>query len=646
AGAFFGRVNGNRIDWKQGATAGEIVVEMSPRLGVQYDSKGHVTNPGVSIEQWLAVVGKGRAHTVVIEIEPARRFQHDKSGRDGGDRSQPDSRAPQRVGKGAVGTTRSTAGGTKTLGSTTRSDDGDGGTANVHVSNSPTVQPGRDAKYPGEGNVIGKPGGAEKGPLNGKVGGQKQGSTRGNRDGTKTETGYFGDPAAPGSGTNDVTTDGSAPGGMVGGKGKKGDQGVPASSGLLPLISVPGKIAPAVTLGMILLDVDLANWADDVVKISFRLGKAAAGKGGALSKIVAKKFSRYVDREMERISEALAQEGQFIAKIADEQTEILRQIREAIEIETHAKLSAKLDQKATEGETWAKEATAAQNQFTDDTIRDSLEYADAARRAKDALPPKGAPAQPHVATHGTPQTPAGETRPSGSSTTSSTTPESAAKSSVRHPQEPSTPSKSPAQAAEHAGLADAKQRIWVRVDELEIHDRLTSQEWLFYIEAPLPNGNRHIIADGAVTLDAHGHPLGGPSFVLDKDVVIEGKKIRISVGTEDAPVSLTDLALDRSSEMYKARFKHEPIELPGSLIEDNRKIFQVEYLKAIDAGASHEAAELAAIRETPFGKARIRREYTEISVDTSKEPWETIQYGTPPKPRKVPRKIEATAKKH
>jgi hypothetical protein len=183
------------------------------------------------------------------------------------------------------------------------------------------------------------------------------------------------------------------------------------------------------------------------------------------------------------------------------------------------------------------------------------------------------------------------------------------------------------------------------VSELSFSDKLTSREWAFHIEASLPNGERRFIAEGAVDLDTHGRPLGGPTFVLNKDTEIGGKQFRISIGTEDAPVSLTELALDRVIDMYKARFKHAPAELSGSLVDDNRKIFQIEYLKAIDNSASHEAAERAAFAATPFGRARIERKYTDITIDTSKEPWETVQYGAPPKPRKVPRKIEATVKR-
>lgn len=188
-------------------------------------------------------------------------------------------------------------------------------------------------------------------------------------------------------------------------------------------------------------------------------------------------------------------------------------------------------------------------------------------------------------------------------------------------------------------------RIWVKEADLKASDRLTSKEWLFSVEAPLPNGRTDTIAYGSVELDAQKLPLGGPEFVFDKRSTVGGTSYRISIGDEAAgeSASLTKVALDRAIALFKARFGHEPTELPGYLAYDNKLNFQREYLKAIDRGIPPKQAEIDAAKSISFGSARIARGYSDVSVDASGE--DTIMYGIPPKPRTVPSSIRIVAKR-
>jgi hypothetical protein len=188
-------------------------------------------------------------------------------------------------------------------------------------------------------------------------------------------------------------------------------------------------------------------------------------------------------------------------------------------------------------------------------------------------------------------------------------------------------------------------RIPVQISELKITDRLTSKEWVFTIEAPLPNGKDLIVAYGSAMLDASQRPLGGPQFVFDKRVIINGEEHRVSIVQEESgrAVSLTDYSLDQSIRHFKARFGHAPDELSGSLIDDNRLNFQMEYLKALDGGLPAKEAQLKAAREISFGRSRIDRGYTELAVEARGEV--AISYGTPSIPRKVPAEIHIVARR-
>jgi hypothetical protein len=187
-------------------------------------------------------------------------------------------------------------------------------------------------------------------------------------------------------------------------------------------------------------------------------------------------------------------------------------------------------------------------------------------------------------------------------------------------------------------------RLWVAESELKIHERTTSREWTFTIEVPLPNGRTSYIADGAVELDEHGHPLGGPQFVIDSRVTVDGKQLRVSIGDGASErASVTDVALDRAIVAFKHRFGHEPDELSGHLAMKNKANFQVEYLKAIDRGVPPQDAMIAAVKAISFGRARVERGYSDITVEAHGE--DVITYGDQPQRRKVPDNIDVKARR-
>ena len=144
-------------------------------------------------------------------------------------------------------------------------------------------------------------------------------------------------------------------------------------------------------------------------------------------------------------------------------------------------------------------------------------------------------------------------------------------------------------------------------------------------------------------VDTNGHPTAGPQYGLTKKVILDGQEIRVTVGDGATSLSLTDLAIERGNDLFQARFGHPPAELRGTLIEDNKTIFQRAYLAELDAKVPPKEAAINAATKTPFGRARSDAGY-QIDVEPFTE-MTKIVYGDPPRVREVPNKIEVVARK-
>ena len=189
-------------------------------------------------------------------------------------------------------------------------------------------------------------------------------------------------------------------------------------------------------------------------------------------------------------------------------------------------------------------------------------------------------------------------------------------------------------------------RIWVDPKTLKISDHFTKGDpaWRFSIEAPLPDGRFHQLAFGDCPVDKGGQPISGPSYGLSKKILLDGRELRVSVGDGTVSFSLTDLAIQQGNDLFRTKFGHLPTELPGSLIEDNKAIFQKAYLAQLDAKIAPRQAAINAVRQTPFGRARNDAGYTEFEVKPFTQ-MTHIVYGDPPTVREVPNKIEIVARK-
>jgi hypothetical protein len=165
--------------------------------------------------------------------------------------------------------------------------------------------------------------------------------------------------------------------------------------------------------------------------------------------------------------------------------------------------------------------------------------------------------------------------------------------------------------------------------------------WDFEIEVNLPGMPGQLLVQSHAFLDSSGRPKKGPTFTINKTRLIDGSEIRIDI--EGIP-SLTEFALRKGIERFTEDFGHPPSELPGSLGDDNKAIFQKEYAMQIAKGETHDVAKDRAAAKTPFVTKRGAHGYTNVKVDPSTETVDIV-LGHPPRVHKVPATIQVTARK-
>jgi hypothetical protein len=198
------------------------------------------------------------------------------------------------------------------------------------------------------------------------------------------------------------------------------------------------------------------------------------------------------------------------------------------------------------------------------------------------------------------------------------------------------------QVIKSVDLMNGKKRLLVRRSAVRApQSKVVRGNWEFNILVEVPGMPDHLIAQGHAHLDGSGRPLEGPNFSLDKTRVIDGSEYRIDIEGID---SLTDFALDEAIKAFTKDFGHPPSELPGSLGDDNKAIFQKEYAVQIANGARPDVAKQRAATKTPFVIARSKKRYTNVKVDPSSETIDIV-LGHPPRIHKVPATIRVTARK-
>jgi hypothetical protein len=147
----------------------------------------------------------------------------------------------------------------------------------------------------------------------------------------------------------------------------------------------------------------------------------------------------------------------------------------------------------------------------------------------------------------------------------------------------------------------------------------------------------------------NGKPIEGPAFGIDNRSIVTDVEWRVTLHKGGEPIKLTDFAIDEASRRFEQRFGHPPRTLSGDLAFENKLIFQKAYIAEIERmRTKHQmvdkkSAAEAALKQTPFYAARIKRNY-DVTLDPIKS-WEQIPYGDPPVLRDAPKDVHVNSVK-
>lgn len=326
-GVFVGDVVNGAIRWHDES----ITVE----LGTKFDAAHHPVG-GVTLETWVRQHGRGCAY-VIVEVDGASAQPAEKGAEKKAWFEDEDTAALQRA-----SSVEPTASGSGTAAASARQAQPGPGGADVDTHEGTTTTAGHQGSSKKENGQV--RGSRITGNARGASGGH-DGGALGKSDGNKQKVGYFWDPDHAGQGDQDLAPASASAGGMLGGEGKRGDQGVPDSWSMKPLIKVPKRIAGAVSVAAILMQGDITGAADDLVSLARQLGTTATTK--ALGPFVAAKIDRIVERELPNAVRELGKDSEFAARSLTEQSEIARQ---ALRQEATTKLRQELDSRIANSE--------------------------------------------------------------------------------------------------------------------------------------------------------------------------------------------------------------------------------------------------------------------------------------------------------
>jgi hypothetical protein len=226
--------------------------------------------------------------------------------------------------------------------------------------------------------------------------------------------------------------------------------------------------------------------------------------------------------------------------------------------------------------------------------------------------------------------PAGKPRPKGDKSTDKLPAKTDKSPSKPHAKEP----------IQQLSLAEYR----VERNQIRVETHRASTGWTVEVKAPLPEGRRaHDIGTGHVKLDQHGAPIGGPSFTIDKEAVVNGVNGKVQIYQGNNKLSATDVVLDESIAAFKKEFGHAPETLPGGLAWENKLNFQRSYATAMQKGLTHDAACQVAIREISFGRSRAARGYDRFSVEATD--MAEVDLGGSFGVRRVPTTVKITARR-
>jgi hypothetical protein len=172
-------------------------------------------------------------------------------------------------------------------------------------------------------------------------------------------------------------------------------------------------------------------------------------------------------------------------------------------------------------------------------------------------------------------------------------------------------------------------------------------------------GKTIILGTGYVDVAPNGQPKGHPEFTLGNYADYQGVEHKVKLypaviegGAGQVPLpegkqtSVTRYVIDRFIQRYTGRFGKEPAALGGSLGFENKRNFQIEFIKCIRRGLGEHAAAKAAASKISYGDHRIAAGYSELEVDTgSRTSWVWLDLNDGTGKHEVPSKIEIVGRR-
>ncbi len=350
-----GEIEGDTIRWAGG---GEFDVELGDKI-----AKDHLSG-GVALARWAKQVSGGKALYVKVEVNASIEASTKTSG-------ESDVEAHMRSDENGTATGRKNARKKPSNGEASI-----GNAADTHKGNT------AEAGHRGEGAIAAKHmHGQSTGAAAGSADHAANGGPNGRSDGNVATVGYFYDPDHAHRGTEDVAPDNADVDGMAGGEGNVGDHGVPDAGALALKVPVPRKVAAAVTLGIILSQVNVESLCDQLIKSTFKAGAETAAE--ELAAATSKEVQKFVDGETATF---LKEDRAYVFGTANERAQIAVSARAEIDAEARRMISETLDHRIeTYGRATVSDALH-KGEFAADAIASDTDLATAAARTKAALP--------------------------------------------------------------------------------------------------------------------------------------------------------------------------------------------------------------------------------------------------------------------
>ena len=141
----------------------------------------------------------------------------------------------------------------------------------------------------------------------------------------------------------------------------------------------------------------------------------------------------------------------------------------------------------------------------------------------------------------------------------------------------------------------------------------------YSFDVQLPNGRDH----SAITISfpKDGSPA---NMYLSNDPRVNGETLAIRLVEGSRTIPLTEFAIKRAEQLHLEKFGTKLAELGGSLAEDNKINFYMQYLEARARGANHETAMNHSASEISYGRHRNAAGYSKLEVKAEGQPLKTI----------------------